>query len=350
MRKKIIFRCDGASISEIGTGHVVRDLTISKLLIKKKVCSKSEIGFVIRKNGLFKLGYDLVRQSGFTIISSRDENLSWNSLKETKFLSKLDTDNLIFDRLSTNWKTIKNLKGKFKHLISMDDIGSGAKLADVVINGLFHNSLKREGLYQGYKYLLLNNKNNKKKIIKKKIKYIFVSFGGHDELNLTGFFLDTIIEKNIFENNKFKIEILVSNDKDKHFRLWKKKISFLVNFKNLDINLYVRSPDFYKKLNKADIAIVAGGLTVFEAINAGVASIGLPQYSHQLKTLKKLQKYGAVKISGETMLLNKKNFLLEINKLINSYNERLKIIQKGQNLIDGKGSRRVIKIISSLIQ
>ena len=175
-------------------------------------------------------------------------------------------------------------------------------------------------------------------------------FGGHDELNLTGFFLDTIIEKNIFENNKFKIEILVSNDKDKHFRLWKKKISFLVNFKNLDINLYVRSPDFYKKLNKADIAIVAGGLTVFEAINAGAAPIGLPQYSHQLNTLKKLRNYGAVKISGETMLLNKKNFLLEINKLINSYNERLKIIQKGQNLIDGKGSRRVIKIISSLIQ
>ena len=26
----------------------------------------------------------------------------------------------------------------------MDDIGSGAKLADVVINGLFHNSLKEK--------------------------------------------------------------------------------------------------------------------------------------------------------------------------------------------------------------
>ena len=35
-KKKITFRCDGAALAEIGTGHVRRDIAIANMLVKKK--------------------------------------------------------------------------------------------------------------------------------------------------------------------------------------------------------------------------------------------------------------------------------------------------------------------------
>ena len=35
-KKKITFRCDGATLAQIGTGHVRRDIAIAEMLVKKK--------------------------------------------------------------------------------------------------------------------------------------------------------------------------------------------------------------------------------------------------------------------------------------------------------------------------
>ena len=34
MSVKILFRCDAANINEIGSGHLIRSITIAKILIK----------------------------------------------------------------------------------------------------------------------------------------------------------------------------------------------------------------------------------------------------------------------------------------------------------------------------
>ena len=112
----------------------------------------------------------------------------------------------------------------------------------------------------------------------------------------------------------------------------------------------MRTENYFKILLKADIAILSGGLTIFNAIYGGVPSIAIPQYQHQLKTLKKLKSYKAIKMGSENIILNEKKFLYETNLLINSYNERLKLSNNAKNLIDGKGSKRVVKIIKSLLK
>ena len=51
--KKIAIRCDGASLPEIGTGHIVRMKILTVELIKSKIINKNNIFFIIRKKNKF---------------------------------------------------------------------------------------------------------------------------------------------------------------------------------------------------------------------------------------------------------------------------------------------------------
>ena len=38
--KKIIFRCDAGNVKELGTGHLIRSLSLAKMLIKSRNIKK----------------------------------------------------------------------------------------------------------------------------------------------------------------------------------------------------------------------------------------------------------------------------------------------------------------------
>lgn len=349
MKKKIIFRCDAATLPQIGTGHVRRDIAIAEMLIKKKICLKSDISFVTRRSGFFRLGYDLIKKSGYHVEKVEDKNLIWNSKKEANSLSKLKTTILVVDRLSTNKIWISYLINKFKKLVSFDDIGSGSEMADVVINGIFHDLPPKKNRFIGYKYLFLRNINSsyKKKIIKN-VKNIVVTFGGYDKRNLTNFFLKCLLRNNNLFKKPIKIEILVGYEKNKVINNWKKLIKKIETYQKIKINITILASDYFKRLSKADLAVVSGGLTVFDCIVRGIPVIGLPQYQHQLKTLLNLERQNVIKLGSLGMTLNEKNFIDIYNKVILSFNERVFLSKNSTNLIDRKGSVRILKILSSL--
>ena len=53
MSVKILFRCDAGAVSEIGSGHLIRSITIAKILIKKYKIKKDEILFLIKQKKIF---------------------------------------------------------------------------------------------------------------------------------------------------------------------------------------------------------------------------------------------------------------------------------------------------------
>ena len=123
--------------------------------------------------------------------------------------------------------------------------------------------------------------------------------------------------------------------------------NILVNRK-IKINLVVLSSDYFKRLAKADLAIVSGGLTVFDAISRGVPVIGLPQYRHQLKTLINLEKKNVIKLGSLRMKLDRENFINLFNKMIISFEDRIFLSKNSIDLVDRKGSERVLNILSAL--
>lgn len=345
-KKEIIFRCDGATITEIGTGHIRRCIAIANALIKNKKCKFKDISFVTRRTKNYKIGFRLIQSSGFKIEKIPDNKLVWNSENEAIVLKNLNPKVLIIDRLSTNLNLTKKLGSR---LVCFDDVGRGVKKADVVINGILHKLEKKKNRYIGYNYLFLQNiKKKYKKKNTSKVKYMVVSFGGYDYRNLTGFFLDAIKENIFFLNMKVKIDILIGKESRKKINSWKRKIKE-INKKKGNIKLSVFVTDFFKRLSKADIAILSGGLTIFNALYCGIPVIGIPQYKHQLDTLKNLKSLNAIKLGCKNMSLKKKLFIDTLNNLATSKDDRQMLKKNGSNLIDGKGPDRVIDVLSNLL-
>ena len=108
------------------------------------------------------------------------------------------------------------------------------------------------------------------------------------------------------------------------------------------------SSDYFKCLAKADLAVVSGGITVFDSISRGVPVIGLPQYKHQLKTLINLESKRVIKLGSLGMRLDKENFINLFNKMIISFEDRIFLSKNSIKLFDRKGSDRVLNILSSL--
>ena len=72
------------------------------------------------------------------------------------------------------------------------------------------------------------------------------------------------------------------------FKKINKKVKSIAKIKNL--NLSNNKKSFYQNLNKADVVICSGGLTVFDAIYFNKIIIAIPQYKHQLINLNCLSK------------------------------------------------------------
>ena len=258
--KKLVFRSDGANLPEIGTGHIIRDIAIADSFVDRKLLTQSEISFICRRDGPFDIGFNLITKSGYQIEDISDKCLEWNSPEEAKVIIELDPDLLVIDRLSTQSRWMAELKSQIKYVVSMDDIGEGAFLADTVINAILHDIPIGQSRHTGYDYLFLKDPNISTKIeVSENANRIVASFGGYDSRDLMGFFLDSIYNHVVSLNNNTVIELLVGSESNKKINLWRDQAK-RVSLKH-DINIYleIRPPNFLERLANADLAVLSRG-------------------------------------------------------------------------------------------
>ena len=145
------------------------------------------------------------------------------------------------------------------------------------------------------------------------------------------------------KNLKF-IFIVSNNDyTDLENEVVKRKLRFN-NFKIL-----VNPKNFYYLASKADIAIVGGGLTLFEFAAMGIPTISIPQHKHQLENIRALIKKNITICPNINMTLKNKDLICYANDLIKNYSKRLLMHKQGIKFIDGKGLTRITKIFKNII-
>jgi spore coat polysaccharide biosynthesis predicted glycosyltransferase SpsG len=329
----------------------MRDISIAQRLINDECVKENQIGFVCRKDGPFKRGFDLLKSAGMNVLDIPDSELEWDSIAEASVMLSQNVKLVIVDRLSTSDVWMRKLRSGKARVISFDDTGDGAIYSDVLINGILHDFIEREDRYVGYEYLYLNQLSIAgNRIIRTKITSIVVTFGGYDSRDLTGFFLDSLSSSARILGSSVSIELLVSNESDQVMVSWRNKIDQFLASDMCNVDLFVRPNDFYERLSNADLAVVSGGLTVFQALAMGVPVIGLPQYEHKNKTLQYLSQKCSLTLGSDSMILDSCLFFNRFINLFESSSLRLKQSEKGQKLIDGFGNNRVIEIISKEIR
>lgn len=275
---KIAFRADASK--EIGTGHVIRCLTLAKMLQEQS----AEILFVIKKEkgNLARL----IEESGFHIGEISDgKNISQEEdAKLTAQFLNTRQDLLIVDHYGLDQKWESAMRDHAHQIMVIDDLANRSHDCDVLLDqNLFSQKDSRyEHLVPvdcrkllGPDFALLRQEfYDARKQLKEKsgaLKNILISFGGGCPIRVIektvealcplDFNLDVVLGFNPSENQQFEKQYADQ-----------KNISFHRNVKNMA-----------EMMLKADLAIGAGGTTTWERCFLGLPSLIIVLADNQLE-------------------------------------------------------------------
>ena len=360
-----IFRTD--SSNQIGTGHLIRCLTLAKKLRE----SGNHCIFVCRdlKNNSIaqiKLNHfevHILPRIGSNLRLEKSNNgkklkhSNWlgvtqktDFLEFKKFVKTIETPfNVVIDHyaIDKTWESM--VRPLCQKIIVIDDLADRNHDCDFLIDqNLISNGCKRYHsivprkckILLGPHYSILQRDyallHNKIPPVSGKISKIFIYFGGADNTNLTGLTLNAILSLNL---SRVLIEVVV--DKSHPSIIEIKEI--VSEHKNINIHTEVNS--LANLMSRCDIAIGAAGSTSWERCCLGLYSIVITLADNQISIAQSLSEQGYAKYLGHKdriSLLDIKNALSDVIKL----KDIESLSQYCMDLVDGKGCDRISHLIA----
>ncbi|MEM9942528.1 MAG: UDP-2,4-diacetamido-2,4,6-trideoxy-beta-L-altropyranose hydrolase [Planctomycetota bacterium] len=239
-------------------------------------------------------------------------------------------------------------------LVVLDDYRhDGHAWADMVIN---QNAYGHEIGYDsqgiilaGPDYALLRSEfvenNENRRPTPTKARRILVTFGGSDPDNWTLETLEVLEELNL---KRLVIDCALGPSFQGYRSLdeFKKRTQMCVRFhQNVDRMSHL--------MNRADLAVTGGGITCYELARSGVPAIVVPFVDNQIAIARTMDRLGIMtSIEPTNQSSTKSDFTKklgrQIKQLIANPQQRLSMSIRGQQLIDGLGSQRIVNGIRGL--
>lgn len=288
---KIIIRTD-ASI-KIGTGHVMRCLTLAHLLRGKGaevtfICSNAKGNLI---EFIEKQDYEVYKISG-----CRDykEDGKYTS----NILNSLSADLLIIDHyhIGLEWESIVKDQNKNIKIMVIDDLANREHVCDILLDQNYFKEYQNRYNYLvpmhckkllGPKYLLLRQEfydGNEPIEKKQSTKNILVFYGGSDPTNET---LKVLQALNKVDCSKLTPHIVVGLA-----NVHNEKIRKICEERNYSYYLQI---DYLSRLmQEADFALGAGGVTMWERCFLGLPSIVTIVADNQKESTQAAADFGAI--------------------------------------------------------
>lgn len=341
-KSRAIFRVDGGA--GIGLGHIMRCLNLADGLKEKNIQSI----FITKDNNSeiekHIVNY-LVEKLPSHIDLKEDLELTINLIK------KHQPDLVITDSYEIDEYYLEQMKKLNGTLISIDDLSKLHFCSDMVLNqniGFKDSDYSTEGytrLLLGTKYALLRKEFGEKHCLEKEIKSvagnILITLGGTDIDNQTVKVIRAIktIEDNLIATvimgPAYQYEEILNNE-----------------IKGTDGQFILRRnpQDIFALMMNTDVAISAGGSTCYELACLGVPNIILILADNQKKVANGLANYGTSVNLGWFEEVTEEQIKEAVEDLIKNRDWREKMSRKGKELVDGRGVKRVVEEIWSLLE
>jgi spore coat polysaccharide biosynthesis predicted glycosyltransferase SpsG len=231
---------------------------------------------------------------------------------------------------------IKKLNVK---VVNFEDLGEGAKKADLVINAIYPEKQVLKNHYFGHDYFILRDEfiYSGQKEVKKEVKNILITFGGVDPNNYTKKVIEVIYEY-CFSHS---ISITVIAGFGYH------KYDTLKKFKNITILENVTNISTY--MLEADLIFTSAGRTTYEIASIGTPAIVLAQNKRELTHFFASSEFGFLNL-GLGYDLDSKELFANFMELVNSYENRKYMSELMKKTELKNGRKRVIKLIQNLIE
>jgi UDP-2,4-diacetamido-2,4,6-trideoxy-beta-L-altropyranose hydrolase len=343
----IAFRVD--AYEAIGLGHIMRCLNLAQSLKKQKI----NIFFIssIDNNKIIKK----IKQADIELLrinknySNKNLEKTWvkkNQLEDAKeTIDLIKSKNifwLIVDNYKLNFIWEKEASKYVKKIFVIDDLFQSKHYCDLILNQNFVEKKnldkilckKETKILIGPKYALINQNIKKIKLVNN-LKNIIIFFGGKLQVKIIGEILDFLKKK------KFSLKILVMKNSSK-LELIKKKYK---KFKN--IKFLILPKNYENLLSNSQFFIGAGGSSVFERLFAGVPNYIFCVSKNQKNNCDFIKKKNLAFMKSINTQTNLKYFKNNFSKILSNKEKLLKMSRRGISCVDGQGSKRILKILTS---
>ena len=352
--KKILIRVDSSSV--IGSGHVIRCLTIAYELRSRNF----ECVFICRDLKGNLISYIKNKQFQVIVIKFQSPKLRedtidqyTDALKTIEYIKKTQAYLTIVDHYDLDYIWHKKIKENNIILAVIDDEANKKYFCDLILNVNYLKNIqeKYKNLISnktaklfGPKYALIRQEflTKKKEVLhNKKIKNIFIFFGGSDPDNLTLKALEALCHKN-FEKLILSVVIGESNPNVNSIKL---KVS-----KRKNASLFIQTDNISDLMCKSDLSIGAGGSTTWERLFIGLPSIVTIIADNQRSYTEQLAKDNYIFLTGDKNETSKYDIQRLLNYCINNPNLLNEKVKLGQELVNGNGTKLVADKMISLIE
>jgi UDP-2,4-diacetamido-2,4,6-trideoxy-beta-L-altropyranose hydrolase len=341
---KIIFRVD-ASI-EIGTGHVIRCLTLAQSLKDKGstvefICRKYNGNLIdkIQLNGFYvykleaykgvEVDNKLAHSHWLGLTQQQDADDCVNMLKDEKI------DWIIVDHYALDYIWHKKIRSFVDKIMVIDDLADRNFNCNMLLNQ--NLGAKKEDykdkvsdgceLLLGTKYSLLRpefSNLREEALIKRKntkeIKNILISMGGSDVKNITYDVLQSI-------GSGFNMFVVLGKKSPHNHMI----LNYAKNKKN--IKVIIDTDNMAQLMLIADLAIGAGGSTSWERCCLGLPTLLFITGDNEKIIACNLERLRAVKIVN--------NLITDLQLVFNDFNLWKSMSNNAKNICDGLGVSRV---------
>ena len=359
--ERVAFRADASF--RIGTGHVMRCLTLAEAIGKKGVrclfLCREQPGNLI--DYIAKRGFEVVAlagPSGSFVDTDPDlpAHSEWlgasrrdDAAECVPALKEFSPDLLVIDHYGIDSLWEKLAAGCFDKLMVIDDLADRKHLCDLLLD---QNFGRKAGDYNGLvpsqcrvtagsRFALLRPEFSEwrnvslKRRASSRLESLLISLGGSDPDNVTGCVLEELNSLEIASNLKIKVVLgPASPNIDAVTRSAESmggRAEVLVNISN-----------FAEVLAAADLAIGASGATTWERACLGLPAIQVVIASNQALSARALSEIGA---TGFIEQLTTRSLSTALADAASRQTKRSVI---SSLLVDGKGCERVVAAVDRL--
>ena len=322
----IAFRCDASP--EIGSGHVMRCLTLAHYLAKKG----NRITFVTEETSLNTVA--ALRDSRFDIQHS-EKNLS--------------VDWLVVDHYGLDKGYEKTARIWADKIFVIDDLADREHDCDILLDQTYGR--KKEDyehlvpssceMFCGAEYAILRpafiDMRQQLSRQNRAGENIFLSFGGVNPRKATQRIIDFL---DGYRSKSLNINVIFGGDKKTYNDIYEhsRKLGYHT------YNLHQNSHNIAPLMSEADLAIGAGGTMSWERCCMKLPTIGIDLADNQTKLLELLNKRGALINLGKIESLDKDDFLGAFSELVENGNRLKTMSDIAGAICDGRGMEKLYPV------
>ena len=331
---KIYIRADMNEI--IATGHIMRCLSIADAA---KEMGKETVFITADEKPV-----DILQNRGYKPVVLHTD---WRKMEEElEILIPFIVENKITKLLVDSYQVTKEYLAKleeYTEVFYLDDLDAFEyPVSNVICYANYYSKLSYNNysgdvqFYMGTAYMPIRKvyQDCEPKEIKEHIRNIMILSGGSDNYHM----IENIAA--LFEDNvRIEADIICG--------------AFYPDFQGLkgkfadcrNLHFYQNVGNLEEFMEKADLAISAGGTTLYELCAKGTPTISYSFADNQLKNVRQFEEDGLISYAGDVRYDEVYNNIYELYVKYEDLNFRKNRSIKMQQVIDGRGAARIAKLL-----